>query len=189
MAALSDLASVAAGAPPAVDTVAMAHDSTGCGTGSRTAWKGSPRRRRDCLLDASHPRRPEPLSDRARDCWTNGQSPWLQQAGLGVGVGPNGAACLLALVVVGCSSRSPFADTASPSVRDTEKSVGEQGIEVVAKHAGAPPGPGHVWVGWAHSRQVLQDLWASFGLDGDPPQLSGEAVVLAATGEISSCPI
>lgn len=31
-------------------------------------------------------------------------------------------------------------------------------------------------------------LWAFFRLDGDPSRLSGEAVVLAATGESSSCP-
>lgn len=100
-----------------------------------------------------------------------------------------GAACLVAVAVVGCSSSgSPLADAASPSIRDTKESVGEQGIEVVAKRDGAPPGPAHVWVGWAHSGQRLQDLWASFGLDGDPPHLSGEAVVLAATGESSSCP-
>ncbi len=107
-----------------------------------------------------------------------------------------GAACLLAVAAVGCGSGSPLADTASSapsetgeaSTGETEESAGGQDIEVVAKRDGAPRQPGYVWVGWDHTEQGLQDLWASFRLDGDPPHLSGEAVVLAATGESGSCP-
>lgn len=74
------------------------------------------------------------------------------------------------------------------TVEATEESDDGQNIEIVAKQEGAPAEPAHAWVAWAHTGQGLQDLWGSFGLDGDPPRLSGQAVVLAATGESSSCP-
>lgn len=59
---------------------------------------------------------------------------------------------------------------------------------LVATRVGAPREPAHVWVGWAHTDRGLQQLWASFRLDGEPPSVDGQAVVLAATGESSSCP-
>lgn len=102
----------------------------------------------------------------------------------------------MALVAGGCAGSSPVAgpsDRAAPNPATSpaheagEPPAGLE-VELVAKRAGAPTEPAHAWVGWAHTERGLQALWASFRLDGEPLGLDGQAVVLAATGESSSCP-
>lgn len=110
------------------------------------------------------------------------------------------AASLLAALAVGaCAGSSESSGSASrvpsepaeTSSGETQRPVGGEGIELLDKRKGAPAEPlsAYVWVGWAETEQELQDLWASFRLEGDPPDLSAGVVLLAATGESGSCPL
>lgn len=106
------------------------------------------------------------------------------------------AAGLAVVVAAGCAAGSPLAESDEPTTSPTgttaarraTSSTDEPEVALAAKRVGAPTEPAHVWVGWAHTDQGLQQLWASFRLDGGPPSVDGQAVILAATGESSSCP-
>lgn len=61
--------------------------------------------------------------------------------------------------------------------------------EVIDRIAGGPDGLETAAAAWTDSATGLQQLWESFQLEGTPPALDGRAILLAATGESSSCPL
>jgi len=60
----------------------------------------------------------------------------------------------------------------------------------VAKHPyQLPPGEPEVWAAWTDTQAGVHELWATFQIGADPPDLNGGAMVVAATGEGQNCPM
>lgn len=97
----------------------------------------------------------------------------------------------LLLSVPACASATQeSSDGETPSTAE-ESSVGEtkSRVEVIKRITGGPDDLETAAAAWTDNAAGLQQLWEDFRLEGTPPALDGQAILFAATGESSSCPL
>lgn len=82
-----------------------------------------------------------------------------------------------------------FTSACTSATQETSDTATQSTAEVIDRVSGGPDGLETAAAAWTDNAAGLQQLWESFQLEGTPPALDGQAILLAATGESSSCPL